>query len=534
MDAPKVFSYLRFSADIQSRGDSIRRQTQLARDYCDKNGLVLDESLSFRDLGRSAFRNQHAATGKLGLFLKSIEKGKVKQGDILLVESIDRLSRSTITDALMLFIGILKSGVEIVTLIDGNVYTKEACNDLGKLLVPLVSMSRAWEESEVKSRRIAAAWSDKRKRAETEGHKLTRTVPAWLRLSEDRTGFDVLEERAELIRTIFDMTITGFGIEAIATSFNKKLLDTWDGGIHRSRKAKGWRRGYIFRLLHNRSVLGEFHPTKRVQGTPTFIDPIIGYYPPIVSEAIFNQAHQAIASRRGKGSGRPADTENIFAGLLKCGYCKGTLIRINKGRNYPPYFTCDNYRRGLTDCGSHKWVHSELDQAIISEIRELTIDKLMPKQRSSVIDALRSQLANIDGAISDTRNRITRLLDAIETDGSVSLLTQQLKQRQTEIELLETDRAIVESEYKKEKTRSETIGRTLEDTQSLIGALCDRNARVKARQLIREMIEGIVVKCDKRHFVIHYAVSGELPQERKTIVRLKSGQSIEFREDVLP
>jgi hypothetical protein len=132
-------------------------------------------------------------------------------------------------------------------------------------------------------------------------------------LSEDRSEFEVIEDRAELIRTIFDMTTGGYGIEAIATSFNRQQLDTWDGGIHRRRKAKGWRRGYILRLLHNRSVLGEFHPTQRIQGIPTFIEPIIGYYPAIISPDLFNQAHQAIASRRGKGSGRPAETENIFA-----------------------------------------------------------------------------------------------------------------------------------------------------------------------------------------------------------------------------
>jgi hypothetical protein len=36
----------------------------------------------------------------------------------------------------------------------------------------------------------------------------------------------------------------------------------------------------------------------------------------------------------------------------------------------------------------------------------------------------------------------TCLIDAIETDGSVSLLTQQLRQRQTEIEQLEADRGL--------------------------------------------------------------------------------------------
>jgi DNA invertase Pin-like site-specific DNA recombinase len=78
-------------------------------------------------------------------------------------------------------------------------------------------MSRAWEESDVKSRRIAAAWSDKRKRA---------AVPAWLRLNADRTGFDAIEERAELIRRIFQMAIDGYGIKSTAVCLNKERVDT--------------------------------------------------------------------------------------------------------------------------------------------------------------------------------------------------------------------------------------------------------------------------------------------------------------------
>jgi hypothetical protein len=53
-------------------------------DYRDTNGLELDESLTFHDLRVSAFKGANAAIGKLGLFLKSIEQGKVKQGDVLL------------------------------------------------------------------------------------------------------------------------------------------------------------------------------------------------------------------------------------------------------------------------------------------------------------------------------------------------------------------------------------------------------------------------------------------------------------------
>lgn len=39
-------------------GDSFRRQTSMAREYADRTGLELDDKLTFRDLGVSAFRGK--------------------------------------------------------------------------------------------------------------------------------------------------------------------------------------------------------------------------------------------------------------------------------------------------------------------------------------------------------------------------------------------------------------------------------------------------------------------------------------------
>ena len=54
----KAFSYLRFSATSQANGDSLRRQTALAAEYANSHNLDLDLSLTFHDLGVSAFHGQ--------------------------------------------------------------------------------------------------------------------------------------------------------------------------------------------------------------------------------------------------------------------------------------------------------------------------------------------------------------------------------------------------------------------------------------------------------------------------------------------
>ena len=90
----KVYSYLRFSDAKQAAGASSERQRAYAQEWAKQNGLRLDESLSMRDEGLSAFHQKHVKRGALGAFLKAIEDEKVPIGSVLVVEGLDRLSRA--------------------------------------------------------------------------------------------------------------------------------------------------------------------------------------------------------------------------------------------------------------------------------------------------------------------------------------------------------------------------------------------------------------------------------------------------------
>ena len=114
---------MRFSTPEQARGESFRRQIELARAYAAKHGLHLDES--FRDEGVSAFKGRHRdERAALGAFLSRVESGDVAKGSYLLVESLDRLSREEVVDALELFLGLTRNGIVIVTLADQRVYSR--------------------------------------------------------------------------------------------------------------------------------------------------------------------------------------------------------------------------------------------------------------------------------------------------------------------------------------------------------------------------------------------------------------------------
>src|SRR4051794_98234 len=103
----RAFSYLRWSTDDQTWGDSERRQTEMARRYCREHGLQLCEQVT--DRGVSAFRGANR-NGELGRLL-----GVVRPGDVLLIEDADRLSRQDWRMAINLVGELVDRGIEVVT-----------------------------------------------------------------------------------------------------------------------------------------------------------------------------------------------------------------------------------------------------------------------------------------------------------------------------------------------------------------------------------------------------------------------------------
>ena len=83
-----AYSYIRFSSLEQAKGDSFRRQTALAQDYCNKNSLQLAD-LTLRDLGKSAYHGTHFKDGALGDFIDAVKSGSILKGSYLLVESME-------------------------------------------------------------------------------------------------------------------------------------------------------------------------------------------------------------------------------------------------------------------------------------------------------------------------------------------------------------------------------------------------------------------------------------------------------------
>jgi DNA invertase Pin-like site-specific DNA recombinase len=356
------------STDPQLKGDSRRRQLEASRAYAEANGLELAEGAELEDIGVSAFRGENVREGALGQFLEAIKTGAVKRGSYLVVESLDRLSREQVLTAQSLFLNIIQAGIHLVTLADGRVY-RPGTTDLGDLIMSLVIMSRAHEESQIKSQRISAAWKNKRAEA-TSQKPMTKWCPAWLHLSADRSGYVPIAERVEIVRQIFKDTVEGIGMYSVASRLNKAKIPTFGG-------PNGWHQSYVAKIIANRAAIGEFQPHVRRDGKRIADgEPVKNYFPAIIDEELFYQAQLAKSQRRGSGAGRKGVAfTNLFSGIARCAYCRSPILFENKGGGPKggQYLICDGARRHR-GCPSVRWRYRDFEASFLAFVEELEIE----------------------------------------------------------------------------------------------------------------------------------------------------------------
>lgn len=504
----KAYSYLRFSRPEQGLGDSLRRQLDGAREYADEHDLELDDTL--RDEGISAFRSKNRDDKTaLTSFLKAVERGAVEKGAYLLVENLDRLSRDQVPVALRLFLSILEYGIIIVTLGDKHVYSNESITASPTDLILSISiMMRAHEESAVKSQRINKMWAKKRAAAESSGKAMTRICPGWIEKRGDH--YALIDNRADIVRRIFRMSIDGVGTRSIAKTLNSEGEPTWGKG---KKKGRIWYDSYIKKILDNPATYGEFTPGGRLAGgsNATAFVPLRNYYPSAIDFTIFQQARVALEARAGSSVRSTAGKHrNVLSGLLKCAVCGGGMHYIDKGRRGGrPYLQCGaSLLRSGCDHGM-KHTYETLETAIImscsATVREAENDKL------TEVQACASTLA-------DVQRRMENIADGVEEHG----MNDTFRRRLTALGLEMTTAEKKLAEAKKTANRIDVahgfgIGKREAATLAMRLRQEPENTeiRVYATNMLRSAFEKISIGPNRLHEHWTYGFKSEprLPEE---------------------
>lgn len=122
----RVLSYARCASGTQANSDSIERQIRLARKWCMDEGYTLHESDELVDNGVSAFSIASQKGSKLAALQEKLLSGEVACGSILIVESLDRITRYESRAPTSLLSSLVNAGLVIVTLCNGQIWDQTA------------------------------------------------------------------------------------------------------------------------------------------------------------------------------------------------------------------------------------------------------------------------------------------------------------------------------------------------------------------------------------------------------------------------
>lgn len=500
---PLAYSYIRMSTESQLKGDSLRRQTELSAEYAKRHNLQLVDDLELRDIGVSAFKGDNAATGALSRFLDAIAAGKVAAGSYLLVESLDRLSRDKVTAAMRLFLSITESGINIVTLSDGQVY-RGGDTDFIQLVQSLTIMSRANEESRIKSQRVGAAWKNKRDHATSK--KLTSMAPNWLQLSSDRTQFTVIEDRAAVVRRIYQMASEGHGVFSITRTLNQ-------GAVPAFGRSNGWNESYVEKILKNRAVLGEYQPHSLAEGKRRPVgDPIADYYPRVIEDDLFLAVQADRRKRANSGGGRKGEAvKNLFTHIATCGYCGAPMRMVDKGKGPKGgrYLKCSAAVRGL-GCATKGWRYDAFESSFLFVAKEVDLASVLNAETAN------RAAADLDLRLSAAQEKLTRIETQRERfadlagDPTVGVDFIRDKLTQTQADLSETATLLAELRSERDALRkppeadAADIRRLIDELKGMTGtAAYDQRTRLANR------LRSIVVS-------LEVATEGQKPRLAKT------------------
>ena len=400
-----AYNYQRFSSMKQSSGDSLRRQSTAAQEFCKIHSLKLVDT--FTDSGVSGYKGKNFShESALSQFLRLVENETIQPNSVLILESMDRLSRQSILPCMTKFMEIIGKGVSLGVISQGKILTQESITkNPMELMLVLVEFARANNESEMKSQRAKAVVSKKIELVKT-GQKVWFGAgkPTWISGLND--GKFILDsKRVKIVQDIFRRYLEGQTTNKIAEYLNQNKTPTL-----RAWKKSMWTNGGVAELLRNKNVIGWFH----INGIE-----IDDYYPAIICEKDFQKVQQRLVFNiKRHGGSKYGLVRNLFRGLLHCPICEqvitirsdayksvtGEIIQYNKYQCFGV-----KLKNGCTNKGRFPVVKFE----------KAFFDFIMPAQKieSSKKSQTENQtLIDLENKLAKAERKINQLVQMLETE----------------------------------------------------------------------------------------------------------------------
>ena len=493
--------YCRVSTDIQvERGESMDTQKEKLLEYA--KGANLTPEL-YEDPGHSAKDMQRPALFRL---LGDIRDKKVRS---LTVTKIDRLTRN-IRDLLHLMELFEEHNIVFKSLTQPI----DTATVMGRAFLRLMG-EFAQMEREMTSERVG---EDMRHRAKN-GKWNGGVIPYGFGVVDKQ----LVEEPSEsaIINLIFDKYVERESLRAVTHWLNTNN--------YRTRNNVTWAASSIRRVLTNPTYVGKVWYNKRVSsksGRKMVSRPksqwivVDGVHKGIVGEETFNTA-QDILKQQYKEPRRKF-SEYLLSGLIRCGYCGGSLNgygqqRIRKGKlEQYFYYKCHNHAsKGNSVCKGMAIRRQLIEDAVVKTIMLLWRDEDYKIKAKKALEEYNAQAENGRSPLNTELDTLRKRNNAIED--KLRILLENLENRYIDGATYKSRSKELIGELESNKSRVSAIESQLNSIQTNVvtfEAVCDalKNFELcwdglelpQKKDLLASIIQNITVYKDRAEIKLYF------------------------------
>lgn len=386
----RIALYVRVSSKEQVDGYSIGEQIERLNKYCEAMDWPVFKT--YVDPGYSG-----GDTNRPGLqdLIKDVKAGLI---DKVVVYKLDRLSRSQKDTLILIEDVFLANRVDFLSMSENfNTGTP-----IGRAVLGLLAVFAQLERDSIRDRMSMG----KEARAKDGKWHGGATEPIGYDYDPPTESLNINKYEAMQIRELYDLFLQGTPLRTIERTFKEK------GYTH---KHGVWDPKTMRRLMRNKTQLG--YIKHRDEWYP-------GDHDPIIDEETYTKAVKLLDDRaeQYKLSGvKPGAQTTYLGGLLRCKHCGGKYTKQENSRRKPGkdpvywymcYSRCKKVKKMIKDpnCKNKNWKLSELDNLVINEIKQLSLDpeyiriartESMKKTDSTdKVSVLEKEIASLDAQIS--------------------------------------------------------------------------------------------------------------------------------------
>ena len=499
--------YARYSTDLQSER-SIEDQFVICREKAKREKSKV--AAEFEDRAKSG-ASMHGRDG----IKKLMDAAKAGTFDILIVESLDRLSRDQ-EDMAAIFKKLTFYGVDIISVHEGRA---------DQMQVGVRGIVSAFYLSDLahKVRRGAAGNIRQGKHAGGLAYGY-RTTPG-------KPGEWVIEEpEAEVVRSIYAKYASGMRSRQIIDDLNKR-------GVKPPR-GKHWQPGALTgsNNRHNGILGNEIYCGRLVWNKVRMLkDPDTGKrisrpnpesqwhraevpHLQIITPQQFDEVAQIRRQRRNLAASHRRKPKRLLSGLLRCAVCNGGMSIKGEDRGGTRVI-CTQFHNSKTCTNNRTYYLDHIEHAVLSGLRKHLVD---PSAIRLFLQAYQNELKRLvanantirpqlERTLGEIERQIDRLTDALmnshapvtQFTGRISDLDAKRQQVQIELQNLREPNFAI-------SLHPATQQRYLSVVENLAAAIRDNRTDSEMSDAVRELIDNVIVERTEPGQPVRVKVAGRL------------------------